>query len=290
MPNWHKINTKYIKEGEIYLSFDFLKTWDKEIKKLNHKKEGAPYQYPSSLIRFSAVMKTVFHLGYRQQQGSFSSLSKYIPLPSVPSYSQINRRVNDLGLDIVKSLANDKDPMIIAIDASGIKLFNRGEWAREKHKRRRPFLKLHIAVNIKTKQAVGIEVTDDKVGDSKKFMPLVDKARKKGRVIKALGDGAFDNFKTWNGLAARGIKPLIRLRKNAKVCYKKSKTRSKAIKHYKGNEKEWVKATGFGQRWQAETWFSSYKRRFGEHCYSTKLENMLHEILFKAILVNQLIR
>jgi len=289
MRNWKLVNNKYIKEGELYLSFDFLKTWNKELEKANEKKEGAPYQYPPSLIRFSAVMKTVFHLGYRQQQGAFNSLSKYILIPTVPCYSQINRRVNKLGLDIVKSLDNDKEPMIIAIDASGIKLYNRGEWAREKHKRRRPFLKLHIAVNIKTKQAVSIEITDDKVGDSKKFMPLVDKARTRGRVIKALGDGAFDNFKTWNGLAARGIKPLIRLRKNARVN-KKSKTRSKAIKHYKGNEKEWVKATGFGQRWQAETWFSSFKRRFGEHCYSTKLENMLHEILFKAILCNRLIR
>ena len=290
MPNWHQINNKYIKEGEVYLDFGFLSTWNKELKKLNKKKEGARYKYPHSLMKFSAVIKTVFHMGYRQEQGFFNKLSKYIPIPMVPSYSQIDRRINKLGLNIITSLANDKEPMIVAIDASGIKLFNRGEWAREKHKRRRPFLKLHIAVNVKTKQAVSIEITDDKVGDSKKFMPLIDKARKRGRVIKALGDGAFDNFKTWNGLAARGIKPLIRLRKNAKVCYKKSKTRSKAIKHYKGNEKEWVKATGFGQRWQAETWFSSYKRRFGEHCYSTKLENMLHEILFKAILVNQLIR
>lgn len=82
---------------------------------------------------------------------------------------------------------------------------------------------------------------------------------------------------------------MIRLRKNAKVN-KKSKVRSKAIKCYKGNEKEWVKASGFGQRWQAETWYSSYKRRFGEYCYSSKQENMLHEILFKAILCNKLIR
>jgi hypothetical protein len=290
MRNWKQINTKYIKEGEVYLDFGFLSTWNRELEKLNKSKEGAQYKYPDSLMRFSSVLKTVFHLGYRQEQGLLNSLSKYAAIPGVPSYTQIQRRINKLGLNIVKSLANDKEPMVIAIDASGIKLCNRGEWAREKHKRKRPFLKLHIAVNVKTKQAVSIEITDDKVGDSKKFMPLVDKARKKGRVIKALGDGAFDNFKTWNGLAARGIKPLIRLRKNAKICYKKSKTRSKAIKHYKGNEKEWVKATGFGQRWQAETWFSSYKRRFGEHCYSTKLENMLHEILFKAILVNQLIR
>ena len=126
------------------------------------------------------------------------------------------------------------------------------------------------------------------MGDDKLALKLIDKARKIKRVSKALLDGAYDSYKTWNGLHARGIKPLIRLRKNAKVN-KKSKVRSQAIKCYKGNEKEWVKATGFGQRWQAETWYSSYKRRFGEHCYSVKPENVLHEILLKACLCNKLI-
>ena len=103
-------------------------------------------------------------------------------------------------------------------------------------------------------------------------------------------DGAYDAYGTWNGLSARGVKPLIRLRKNARINYKKSRVRSQAVKCYKGNEKDWVKATGFGQRWQAETWFSSYKRRFGEHCSSVKPENVLREILFKVMLCNQLIR
>ena len=289
MRNWKKVNNKYINEGYLYLSFDFLDTWNKELTKLNNKKEGAQYKYPNSLIRFCSAIKVVFHLGYRQEQGILTSLQKYIPIPNVISYSQINRRINKLGLDIVKSLAKQEDGQIIAIDSSGIKLYNSGEWIREKHKKRKPFLKLHIAVNTQNKQAVALEITEDKIGDNKLALKLVDKARKLKRVSKALLDGAYDSYKIWNGLTARGIKPLIRLRKNAKVN-KKSKVRSKAIKCYKGNEKEWVKATGFGQRWQAETWYSSYKRRFGEYCYSTKPENVLHEVLMKACLCNKLIR
>lgn len=288
MPNWHKVNSKYIKEGELYLDFDFLNTWNKELDRLNKNKEGAQYKYPESLIRFCSTLKVVFHLGYRQEQGFLQSLSKYVSLPDIISYSQIQRRTTELGVDIVKSLANPKDGQIIAIDSSGIKLYNSGEWIREKHKKKKPFLKLHVAVNIKTKQAISIDITEDNVGDNKLGLKLIDKARKIKRVSKALLDGAYDNYNMWNGLAARGIKPLIRLRKNAKVN-KKSKVRSKAIKCYKGNEKEWVKATGYGQRWQAETWFSSYKRRFGEYCYSTKPENVLHEILFKVCLCNKLI-
>lgn len=287
--NWKKTNQKYIREGELYLDFGFIKTWNKELDNLNKNKEGAPYKYPNSLIKFCSAIKVIFHLGYRQEQGLLRSLQKYVPIPNIISYTQINRRINKLGLDIVKSLTKQEDGQIIAIDSSGIKLYNSGEWIREKHKKRKPFLKLHIAVNTQSKQAVALEITEDNIGDNKLGLKLIDKARKIRRVSKALLDGAYDAYNTWNGLTARGIKPLIRLRKNAKVN-KKSKVRSKAIKCYKGNEKEWVKASGFGQRWQAETWYSSYKRRFGEYCYSSKQENMLHEILFKAILCNKLIR
>jgi hypothetical protein len=290
MRDWKKVNNKYIKEGALYLNFDFLETWNKELDELNHKKEGGQYQYPDSLIRFCAVQKAVLGLPYRQHQGLLSSLSKYVPLPSVISYSQIQRRVTKLGLNIVDSLANSEDGQIIAIDASGIKLYSSGEWIREKHKKKKPFLKLHIAVNIKSKQAVAIEITEDSIGDNPLALKLVDKAGEQGRVAKALLDGAYDAYDTWNGLSARCIKPLIRLRKNARINYKESKVRSQAVKCYIGNEKGWVKATGFGQRWQAESWFSSYKRRFGEHCSSVKPENVLREILFKVMLCNQLIR
>lgn len=289
MRNWKKVNEKYIKEGYLYLSFDFLETWNKELKALNKNKEGAKFRYPESLIRFCSTLKVVFHLGYRQEQGALASLQKWIHIPEVISYSQIQRRMNNLGLNLIGSLAKQEDAQIIAIDSSGIKLYNSGEWIREKHKKRKPFLKLHIAVNIKTKQAVAIEITEDSVGDNKVALKLVDKARKFKRVAKALLDGAYDKYTIWNGLNARGIKPLIRLRSNAVIKYKESETRSQAVKCYKGIEKEWVKATGFGQRWQDETYYSAYKRRFGEHCFSVKTENVLHEILMKVCLLNTLI-
>ena len=289
MTDWKKLNTKYILEGQLYLSFDFLDSWHQELKKLNRKKEGARYKYPESLIRFCSALKIGFHVGYRQEQGFLQSLQKWIPIPDVISYTQINRCMNKLGLDLVKSLAKSDDAQIIAVDSTGIKLYNSGEWIREKHNKRKPFLKLHIAVNVETKQAVAIEITEDSVGDSKVGLKLIDEARKIRRVAKGLFDGAYDTYEMWNNLNARSIKPLIRLRKNAVVNYKESETRSQAVKCYIGNEKEWVKANGFGQRWQDETWISSYKRRFGEHCFARKPENVLHEILMKACLLNTLI-
>ena len=128
------------------------------------------------------------------------------------------------------------------------------------------------------------------IRDSNKVaIPLVDDARQIATVAKVLEDGAYDTYKNWNALNARSIKPVIKLRKNAVVNNKRSKTRSQAVKCSRGIEKEWAEANGYGQRWQSETWFSSFKRRFGEHVYSTKTENVLHEILFKVCLCNELI-
>ena len=288
MCNWKKVNIKYINEGYLFLSFGFLETWNEELAFLNKGKEGARYRYPESLIRFCSVLKACFHLGFRQEQGFLQALQEWVPFQSVPSYSQIERRMVKLGLDLVKSLEHPEDAQIVAIDSTGIKLYNSGQWIREKHNKKGPFLKLHIAVNVKGKQAVAIEVTEDSVGDSKLGLKLVDKARKIQRISTALLDGAYDTYRIWNGLHARGIRPLIRLRKNAVVNYKRSEVRSRAVKSYKEVD-EFAKATGFSQRWQAETWFSSFKRRFGEHCSSVKPENALHEILLKACLCNRLI-
>ena len=287
--NWKKVNEKYINEGLIYFSMDFVRIWKKELGSMNSGKEGARFRFPESLMRFCAVLKTVFNLGYRQEQGILLAMKHQGLVPAVPYYTQIQRRVVKLGLDIVKSLKSPSDGQIIAIDSSGIKLYNSGEWIREKHKKRKPFIKLHIAVNIETKQAVSVRITEDSIGDNKVAMQLVDDARQIATVAKVLEDGAYDTYKNWNGLNARSIKPVIKLRKNAVVNNKRSKTRSQAVKCSKGIEKEWAKACGYGQRWQSETWFSSFKRRFGEYVYSTKTENVLHEILFKVCLCNELI-
>jgi len=287
--NWKAKNAKYIREGLLYLDFGFLGKWKSEIRGLNRRKEGARYKYPVSLIRFCSVLKIVFRLGYRQQQGFLQGLQKWVPIPEIPDYTQLQRRMTKLGFDLVKGLSGLGDRQIIAIDSTGIKLYNSGEWIREKHKKRKPFLKLHIAVNIKTKQAVSYEITDDSVHDSKVALKLVDKARKVKKIAKALMDGAYDTYDIWKGLTVRAIKPVVKLRKNAVVNTKKSPSRSQAVKCYIGNEDEWKKANQYGQRWQSETWYSVFKTRFGEYVYSKKPENVLHELLMKICLCNKLI-
>ena len=59
------------------------------------------------------------------------------------------------------------------------------------------YIKIHVAVDIKTKEILALEVTDEKVHDSKIMKKLVENVLKikpnKKKIKSLLGDGAYDS-------------------------------------------------------------------------------------------------
>ena len=49
---------------------------------------------------------------------------------------------------------------------------------------------------------------------------------------------------------------------------------------------KWKKKKRYGQRWTAETAFSSIKRMFGEHASASSFQNMVKEMILKVSLYN----
>ena len=95
-------------------------------------------------------------------------------MPSVPDYSNISRRINILNIKINdddddddKSSSQHDDYFVIAIDSTCIKVSNRGEWIRHKWNVKRGYLKIHVAVNIKKKRILSLQVTSEQVHDGK---------------------------------------------------------------------------------------------------------------------------
>ncbi len=76
----------------------------------------------------------------------------------------MNERINSLKFDMKDTIIKNKKQNIV-IDSIGIKLRFSGQWVRDKHGERKPFLKLHVAVNTKTNQAVAMEITDEGISD-----------------------------------------------------------------------------------------------------------------------------
>ena len=88
-------------------------------------------------------------------------------------------------------------------------------------------MKIHIAVDVKTKKILSIKVTDDEhIHDSKVLPELVDNIIKSDGIItttigKLFADGAYDGNDIFRYLSDNGILPCIKVRKNARVRWKK---------------------------------------------------------------------
>jgi IS5 family transposase len=97
-------------------------------------------------------------------------------------------------------------------------------------RRRRGFLKIHIAVGVRTKQIVALEVTDERTGDGGMLKPLVELTEEHCRVVKAVADGAYDSKENFEYLTEKGIDPAIRVRKSSS-----HRTRARNDRHHRGN-------------------------------------------------------
>jgi len=230
----------------------------------------------------------LFHLPYRQTEGFLKALRRFDSRIHVPDYSTIDRRVNRLDVKLdEEDYGND---LVIAVDASGIKLANRGDWIRHKWKVRRGYLKIHIAVDVKRKKILALKVTDERVGDERMLQPLVEEASKKGgKIAKTVADGAYDAKSNFHYLAGNGIKPVIKVRKNASSRAGGCMSRKLVAQEYLRDPETWKRKHGYGQRWMVESTFSSLKRTFGEYVSARSMRNMAQEMMIKASPYNALI-
>jgi len=155
-------------------------------------------------------------------------------------------------------------------------------------------LKIHIVVNVKTKNILSIKVTDDEhVHDSKVLPKLINdiiKLDKKITMGELFADGTYEGNDIFRYLSDNGILPYIKVRKNAKVGWKKGNIlRNLSVISQKKDLERWKYSVSYGQRWIVETAFSCIKRMFGEYVYSVRLKNMIQEMMLKASLYNKMI-
>jgi hypothetical protein len=292
---WSVYNQSLVRRGEILLGFDVINNWDTELKEMNKDKVGEPFHYPNTFLLLLGYAKAYFHLPYRQTEGIAQGHAKG-KVPSIPDYTTISRRINRLDIKIQdKSKEFENDYIVIAIDSTGIKVTNRGQWMRDKwNMRKKGYLKIHIATNVKTKEILSMKVTDcEHVHDSKALPELVDDIIKSDRTLtigKIFANGAYDNNDIFKFLSDNGILLCIKVRKNAKVGWKKGNIlRNLSVISQKKDLQKWNDSVSYGKRWIIETVFSSIKRMFGEYVYSVRLKNMIQEMMLKVSLYNKMI-
>lgn len=290
--SWHDYNESLVERGRVLIDVSFLKSANDEIKKMNKAKVGAPFQYPYSYIEFVAFLKVGFKIPYRTVQGIVRGLSEYLRIEEMHfthirrSILKIKPSVRNLGFE---GEEDDDKPITLIVDASGLTISKKGDYIEEKWIReKKEFVKLHIAVDEKSKKVISFRITKGNVHDTKKFGPLVKESAKRHDVDKVYGDKAYDNRKNFNILDDMNAEPAISIRKNASTRSKGCPLRRDEVFLVKKLGYEgWKQLKDTGRRWIAEIVFSSIKRVLGEDLLSKKFSAQKVEAGLKVMLYNQ---
>jgi hypothetical protein len=104
-------------------------------------------------------------------------------------------------------------------------------------------------------------------------------------------DGIYEGNEIFRYSSNHGILPCIKVRKNARVRWKKGDIfRNLSVLAQRNDLQKWKYSVSYGNRWIVETVFSCIKRMFGrEYVYSVRLKNMIQEMMLKASLYKKTI-
>jgi hypothetical protein len=269
--NWKVYHEELIIRGEFFFDFNFLDNWDEELSFMNKSKVGRPYEYPDGLFVWLSPMYNF--LDSRKLEGAMKKLSHYIPRLQACDHSTIIERLNklELALDIDKS-----KKYRVAVDVTGNKLSNRGEYIRHKWKVKRGWIKVSIVIDRFTKELLDVQVALEECADyklAKKHLANLQDVQ----IEDLAGDGAYYVEELYNLLEAKGIYPVIKMPKNA--LNKGLDPMHTAVREMEklGGYDPWRDKFEYGHRWNIEGYNSSTKRTFGECVRSQKEENCLKE-------------
>jgi hypothetical protein len=160
---------------------------------------------------------------------------KFRPLTYVSIFKRIRKiDVKKLMDEISKSNINKED-MYIIIDSTGFKITDRGEWINNKYnKKRKGWIKVHLAIDPKSFNIVSLSITDEKVHDSKEFKKVMDPVVKKTKVVYA--DKGYDSKEIYNYLSNNGNRSSD---STEEECDNKGKRKSSKGKISKGDKEDW---------------------------------------------------
>jgi hypothetical protein len=275
------------------MDIGFLKSSTREIKNMNKGKVGAPFEYSRTYIQFLAFLKTGFKISYRTVQGIVRGLSDYIRIEEI-HFTQIRRRILKIKPSVGNLNLDNNDghnPITVIVDASGLTITKKGGYIEQKWiRKKKEFIKLHIAVDAKSEKIISFRVTKGNVHDSKKFSPMIREIAEAYSIDKAYADKAHDNRRSFNLLDNLNIEPAIQIRKNASTKAKGCPLRRDEVLLMRelGYER-WKQLKDAGRRWIVEIVFSSLKRVLGEDLLSKKFKAQKIEAGLKVMLYNKFI-
>ncbi len=305
--NWSQYNQKLktIARLEFFISEEAIQGWHYEGKRLR----GGKVIYSDHVIEVSLMMREFYGLPYRQTQGFMASILTMMNLDlPMPDYTTLSRRAQKLTVNLrARRSLNLKDPIVVAIDSTGLSVFSKTEWHRLKHgtkslKGHERWRKLHVAINVKTGEILSNEYTSSTVNDGEQLPSLL--AAVDEDLSAVCGDMAYDTARCRKAIQERGgrqlIPPLRRARlSHANRSLKKHKEflkeRDEAILYIQHNSinndtalarQSWKEKSGYHARSLVETTMWQIKSHCSDRLANKREDTRATQATIKCKVIN----
>ena len=194
----------------VWLSDEAQSGWHAQ----GNNKRGHPQVYSDVAIKTALTIGAVFGLPLRGIQGFIDSQFKQMGVSlRCPDYSTLCRRREDLNISL--SPRKTTEPLVIAIDSTGLKVYGEGEWKVRQHgaAKRRTWRKLHLAVDVRTNEIVANLLTENDVADCEILPDLLKQIEQPIAAVSA--DGAYDTKGCYEAITKAKAIPKIPPREGA---------------------------------------------------------------------------
>jgi len=292
--NWAEYNESLRNRGNltIWITADARTHWAAP----RRGSPGGQRRYSDLAITLCLTIGMVYKLPLRQTQGLMRSISKLMKLDvPVPDFSTLSRRGRGLSLPAAPKTTRS-DPVHLAIDSTGLKIFGEGEWLQKKHKtkeKRKSWRKLHLGLDLATGEIICAALTLDNVGDTTALPELVDQID--APVSRFLADGAYDGVPTDNLLQARigeTVEIIIPPPKNAALRTQSAHDptfRDRRITEIQARGRmAWQSNSGYNQRSRIETQMGRWKTVIGPKLKARRFENQQTEARIGVTILNKM--
>lgn len=300
--NGAEYNRSLKQRGRIFHFFDTaVKNW---LDRANTK-----FVYSNGLFEILAAVRYLLKAPFRQLQGL---LEEYIELRKlklpIPDFSTLCRRMKNLTLKIIDHRRNQRrassiGKVDVVLDSSGINIYHTGgghskeNGGDRKHKHYSQVRKMHIALNLETKDVVAMHMSSGSTADCA-VAPIVI-AMLPDPIDSIYADGAYDRISVRKACHARQAIQIIPPNRNARIrsptnndppdLWAERNAAIAMMQSYITLEeglKEWKKSQNYGVRSHVEGFFSRFKRCFGFHFTSRCDKSRENELITKINLLN----
>jgi Transposase DDE domain len=289
--NWSSYNDSLRKRGSltVWIDEETIKNWYA----IPTGKAVQQFHYSDAAIQLALSLRAIYRLPLRATQGFLQSIFKMMSVKlDVPDYTTICRRAAKQKVTLDCELP--KEPMHLAIDSTGLKIFGEGEWKVRIHGvgKRRTWRKLHIGLDVETREIVAAAVTEANVHDSHVLEELTPENG--GEVNSIYADGAYDNFHGYDMAVRLVANAYIDPRSGAALATGSKVTAASLVRNtnirgiWKLGKEAWKAEVSYHKRSLAENGIYRLKTIFGDHMASRKMDRQVTEGRMRTKILNQM--